>query len=132
MGKREFESSSLHFIDGLSEIYENIDVVLLSGVLQYLENYQDVIKSIIDILEPKMIILERTPIAKKSRITIQNVPVQIYRATYVHRFFSKSMLLEKFRGYDLIDSWHSLVDGDIKIKDDEIATWMSYVFLKSR
>lgn len=80
--------------------------------------------------KPSYIIVERTPVASKRRIWIETVHEPIYEAVYPCYVFEEAGLLREFetKGYQMIDSWHSLVDGDVPISDKEMAVFRSYVF----
>lgn len=102
--------------------------VLLSGVLHYLENAEEVICEVCERKVP-YIIIERTPVGRNKKVWIQTVHEPIYEATYPCYVFAENEFISAFveKGYRLLDSWHSLVDGSI---DDQgqIVEMKSYVF----
>jgi putative methyltransferase (TIGR04325 family) len=112
-----FEDERLHFFKNINECYEkyNIDVVLLSSVLQYLEYPYNYLNELVE-KKPKYIIIDRTPFVKKpDRITIQKVNPRFYKASYPCWFFN----IDKFRNfmsinYDLIFEFDALDKAYIK------------------
>ncbi len=116
-GKTHFSSERLHFFNSINECYNsyNIDVVLLSSVLQYVEKPYNLLDELIE-FRPTFIVIDRTPfIDKKDRITIQKVHPKIYKASYPCWFFNK----KKFMGhisqqYDLIFEFDALDRANIK------------------
>ncbi|EFL86296.2 hypothetical protein HMPREF1022_01924 [Desulfovibrio sp. 6_1_46AFAA] len=112
-GREEFSSGELQFWPDMQSCAANgpIDVVLFSAVLQYLKlPYASLEQSAA--LNPQAIILDRTPFAEKGeRITVQNVPPEIYPASYACRWLDE----EKVRGilkkaFSLSPKWRSQVD----------------------
>lgn len=84
-GKKKFADNHLHFfydIESCMQSYD-IDILLLSGVLQYLENPYSFLESILS-KNIQYIIIDRQPLTpvKDDRITIQTVPKKIYKAQY--------------------------------------------------
>lgn len=129
-GKEQLENEYLHFVNGYDEI-ENIEkyqTVLFSSVLQYIPDYEQVIKETIA-FEPQYIILERTPVGNRKRIWVETVKEPIYNATYPCMMLEKNKLIDLFieEKYELIDSWKSSVDCDIYLQSDH-AEFMSMVF----
>lgn len=116
-GKLLFEDENLHFFYSIDECLNsfNIDAVLFSSVLQYLENPNDVIDRVIS-AGIKFLIIDRTPFIKgKDRITIQRVNPSIYKASYPCRFFNKQDFLRRLtRSYKLIFEFEALDRANIK------------------
>lgn len=109
-GQEEFTTKTLHFFSSIAECFQlkPINVILFSGVLQYLpEPYaliQEVVKHRIDNL-----IIDRTPFLKSSeKFTIQHVASSIYAAHYPHRWLNRehvaSLLGEQ---YDCLPDYES-------------------------
>jgi putative methyltransferase (TIGR04325 family) len=92
-GKRYFEDDHLRFYESiekcLSETKPNL--VLLSGVLQYLERPYDVVKELLTFPSDHVIIIDRTPFwqGPRDRICVQHVPPSVYPASYPTWIFSK-------------------------------------------
>lgn len=129
-GKKLFKEDNLvNFVYSLDEIQENIDLILFSGVLQCVEEYE---KIILKVLERRIeyVIIDRTPISKRERICIQKVPDSIYEASFPIRIFKKERLLALFTGqYDLGYEFHSFVDEDIYFRDGTVE-YKGFVFRK--
>lgn len=93
-GKVEFTSGALDFFSDIEQCFlvNQVNVVLFSSVLQYLENPYELLEKVNN-LSPRAIVIDRTPIAKHGeRITIQHVPKSIYSASYPCRFLNKQRL----------------------------------------
>lgn len=98
-GKEMFENEQLHFFYDLESCSQQVnpDVIILSAVLQYLENPYLFLEKIIN-MDFKYIIFDRTPFLNKGkdRITIQKVPPHIYDASYPAWFFNEEKFLKFF------------------------------------
>ncbi|MDO8581049.1 MAG: methyltransferase, TIGR04325 family [Candidatus Omnitrophota bacterium] len=118
-GKKYFEDSVLRFYDSLSSCVKNeeIDVIVLSGVLQYLEKPHDVLNEIIS-HKFKTIVISRTPFIMRDndRLTVQKVPPSIYKASYPAWFFNKKIFLEHFKeDYKILYEYEDFA-GEVTIK----------------
>jgi putative methyltransferase (TIGR04325 family) len=108
-GLEDFASDSLHFFPTIEAcmVKFKIDVILLSSVLQYLEEpyiLLDKLKS----LRINNVIIDRTPLIKgDDRITIQRVNPSIYKASYPCWFFNE----QKFSEY-LCPEYRLVMDFD--------------------
>lgn len=94
-GRKDFENDRLHFFKTMNDCFKTykIDVILLSSVLQYLEQPYALLAEIIG-LDPEYIIVDRTPfIQGNDRITAQKVNPSIYRASYPCWFFNRKKFL---------------------------------------
>jgi putative methyltransferase (TIGR04325 family) len=98
VGKKLIEDENLKFYETIEEYlkYERPNVILLSSVLQYLDNPFDVLTKLLSI-NANLLIIDRTPFSKKStdEIMIQNVSPDIYSANYPIRIFSESKFLDE-------------------------------------
>jgi putative methyltransferase (TIGR04325 family) len=108
VGVHTFKNNELDFYPNISlcKKHEEINIILMSGVLQYLENPHDVLQDILS-LDVNSIIVDRTPFLEKAHddlLTVQTVPPSIYTASYPHWFFEKSKFLKQFsnKGYQLV------------------------------
>jgi putative methyltransferase (TIGR04325 family) len=98
IGMEEFATKDLHFFNNIEDCLESfdVDVILLSSVLQYLEDPFAMIEKIKS-LRIKNIIIDRTPfVSGRDRITIQKVMPTIYKASYPCWFFNKSKFEDSF------------------------------------
>lgn len=127
-GIENFEDQRLHFFYSIDECLKSyeIDVVILSSVLQYLEEPYKLIDEIISI-HPEIIIVDRTPfINGNDRITIQKVNPKIYKGTYPCWFFNK----EKFIS-SLCSHYNLVFDFDALDKANISAEFKGFVFRKA-
>ena len=130
VGREKVASNELHFYDTINEciLEQHPNIILLSSVLQYINNYYSVLDQVMAI-GAEFIIVDRTPFLKngnKEKIFIQKVPDTIYQASYPCRFLLENTFLQffKLRKYVLCESFISL-----DALDDR-ATWKGYIFRK--
>ena len=119
-GKTYFQNDELVFYSDIQTCKgnENVDVVLMSGVLQYLEKPHDLLQKILD-LGIEDVIVDRTPFLPDSNhdlLTIQTVPPDIYPASYPHWFFSREKFLKNFsnNGYVMLAEFAGFDEANIK------------------
>ena len=93
---RTFETTELRFLNSFEEVLAGglPDLVLLSSVMQYLENPHEILRKIISTGAPHLVI-DRTPCfdTECDLLTVQRVPAEIYRASYPCWIFSRPSLL---------------------------------------
>jgi putative methyltransferase (TIGR04325 family) len=115
-GRESFEDKRLHFFYSIEECLKSNDihVVLLSSVLQYLEEPYKLIGKIIS-HSPQYILIDRTPFVKgNDRITVQNVNPNIYKGSYPCWFFSKEKFISSLStDYELILEFDALDKANI-------------------
>ena len=91
-----------------AKISTEIDVVLFSSVLQYLENIAEITDQVQDI---DYIIIDRHPeftVKKSPQITVQNIREPIYNASYPVKIYGCGELEKYFIAkYTLLDKWYS-------------------------
>lgn len=115
-GRREFENGILRFFESIEDCVAQgrPDVVLLSGVLQYLPDPSAILQNVRRIEAP-YIVVDRTPIAtnNKQAIAVQIVPSSINRSSYPARLFNEEALKTSLLGaYAQIASFDA-VDGEL-------------------
>ena len=114
-GKANFEDDVLKFYYTLEESFaaRQPDVVLLSSVIQYMEEPHAFLSSLAKIA-PAYIIFDRTSFIDNGndRLTIQRVNPSIYEASYPSWFFNKEKVLAHFDNYTLIAEFSSYVEGE--------------------
>ena len=115
IGRKNFQNDIIHFYDDAKECIkkENPKVLLLASVLQYIEKPFNLLDSILE-HDFKYIIFDRTNITNsRERLTVQNVPPEIYKASYPCWFFNKEKLLNYFidNNYTLIEEFN-FVSGE--------------------
>jgi putative methyltransferase (TIGR04325 family) len=94
-GREDFATDRLHFFYSVEECLKsfNINVVLLSSVLQYLEEPYSLLHKLKS-LPIENIIIDRSPfVSGKDRITIQKVWPRIYKASYPCWFFNEQKII---------------------------------------
>jgi putative methyltransferase (TIGR04325 family) len=110
-GREEFETGQLRFFYTIEECLEHLmpNVVLLSGVLQFIESPGTVLGQLMEAAVP-YIIVDRTMFsgAVADRITVQHVPPSIYPASYPCWIFSRQRFLGLFKDrYEVIAEFDS-------------------------
>lgn len=105
-GKDLFEDDYLKFFYSIETCIqlEQPDVILLSGVIQYLEEPYQFLNSLLN-FGFKYILFDRTAFTQHGadRLTIQKVPPEIYPASYPAWFFNRDRFLKVFaKEYDLL------------------------------
>ena len=123
-GQEYFEDEILKFHYTIDDSIENIKphVLLLSGVVQYLENPHEFLK-MINQYEFDYILIDRTAFISGDlgdRLTLQVVPPEIYEAKYPSWFFNEKKFLEHFSGYDIMVEFEPYVVGEQEIQIDGI------------
>lgn len=106
---------------------KNIDIIIFSSVLQYLENPYEVLTTILSYNLP-CIILERTAILpNKNRLTIQKVPPSIYNSSYPSWFLNEEKIFSIFdsHNYTLIADFKELWSCNI-----ENSQFKGYIYVK--
>lgn len=127
-GKKYFENKQLRFFYDIEACLRenNSNVILFSGVLQYLKKPYQFLEKILN-YNFKYIIFDRTAFIKKGedRLTLQKVPPEIYRASYPCWFFNEQKFLEIFEHkYKLVESFESLDKANIESK------FKGFIFIK--
>lgn len=110
-GKQHFENSHLKFYHDLDTCIgeQHPDSILFSGVIQYLDKPYELL---MNVLQRRLtyVIFDRTPFLEQGddRITVQQVPMEIYPASYPAWFFNQKKFLDYFsREYELIADFES-------------------------
>ena len=105
-GKEMFENENLKFNLTIDECFsgKKVNCILLSSVLQYIEEPYKLIENLLR-YKSEYIIIDRTAFIKQDndRLTVQVVAPEIYEASYPAWFFNEHNLLNAFSGlYELI------------------------------
>lgn len=129
-GKEEFSSSELAFEYNIEDAVskKGNQCLLLSGVLQYLENPLSFVDSLIE-KNFEYIIIDRTSfINDQMRLTVQNVSENIYAASYPAWFFNEVEFLMHFnKQYDILYDFKSAFDGEEQSSDKKKLYWKGYL-----
>jgi len=98
-GQQYFVEKGLSFYQYLHEISTSVDVILLSGCLQYLEDPYATLDKI-QAIQSKYVILDRTwfdKSAQTDKIVIEHVPEHIYSGSYPCWVFSLAKMQAYFK-----------------------------------
>jgi putative methyltransferase (TIGR04325 family) len=108
-GKKYFQDEKLKFYEDFGQCLkkEQPNILILSNVLQYLENPKEFVKEILN-MGFEYILIDRTPVVKGcDRLTVQKVNPKIYEASYPCWFFNEDSLISHFLGrYDLVEEFN--------------------------
>ena len=108
-GREKFnQEKGISYYYSLDELKEKPDIILFSGVLQYIDEYRQIIELALE-LKPKYIIIDETYFMEYESICIQSVPESICKSSYPIRFFEKEKFIELFTGKYIL-----LVDGVVE------------------
>lgn len=117
IGIDEFSDHQLKFYYNIPECLKenNIDVILLSSVLPYIEKPYKLLEEI-RCLGIRYILIDRTQFVKgDDRITVQKVHPEIYKASYPCWFFNKQKFIDfMIKDYNLILEFETLGKANIK------------------
>lgn len=102
--------------------YGKFDIVLLSGSLQYIDDYEQMIGKVKS-LKPRYIILDRIMVGDKMRICKETVPEEIWgqRVSVPIRSFGESDIISFFANeYKMIEKDIASTPGEIFLADEKI------------
>ena len=131
IGKQNFEDERLKFYSSIDNcIIENsINILILSSVIEYLEDPFLFLTTIIPQLKVDYIIIDRTPFTDDTdRITVQTVPNKIYKASYPCHIFNQKKFCTFFSsmGYTLLEEFESI--NDERYKD---IRFMGFIYIRN-
>ena len=92
---------------------KKIDILILSSVLQYLDDWQGILDSLL-FRQPKYIIIDRTPLSDgPTQIFIQeNEGYYETKVSYPARILNRTEMLTEFRNYEVVREWKSDFDPE--------------------
>jgi putative methyltransferase (TIGR04325 family) len=109
VGEREMQGRELKFYESMGEVAEvgTVDVLLFSGVLQYLPDPYSAIDEAVR-LAPRYMVLDRTTVGTRGidTVHIQTVPRSIYTASYPMWVLSRERILERLKERYMMLSEH--------------------------
>lgn len=115
-GKAAHQTASLTFHDTMEEaaLAGAPDVILFSGVLQYLDDPAAITARAVA-LAPRAIVIDRTPMSALAAetITIQYVPADIFKARLPFRIFAAGQIDRALTGYRCVATFDT-VDPDMR------------------
>lgn len=122
-GKEHFADDVLDFyysIDECMTAKRNINVILLSSVVQYLEKPHEFLDRL-NAYKVDYLLFDRTAFVNgdvPDRLTLQIVSPEIYEAKYPAWFFNESQFLKHFDSYRLKADFLSFVEGEGRMSID--------------
>lgn len=129
-GKELFESDKLKFYYSVEDcvVHHKPNVLLLSSVLQYLEEPYKWLDRLLK-LEIPYIIIDRTAFSDLNTdlLTIQNVPKFIYEASYPSWFFSKEKFVKVLKNYEIILEFKSDFEVNTVINNNMAVYWQGFL-----
>lgn len=132
-GRQYIEDERVKFFHTIDECAAEAqpNIALLSGILQYLRDYETIMKAIVE-LAPPLIILDRTIVnlERQKAIYVQRVPASIYAASYPCYSLPETSIVAIFRGcgYELVSDFESLPFGALRAIG---STFKGYIFQRT-
>jgi putative methyltransferase (TIGR04325 family) len=116
-GRKDFETNELRFYGSIEEAVSEVGspgVVLLSGVLQYLEDPWKVLRSV-GTLGASCVIIDRTPVSTSGKrwVTVQVPARGLYSASYPAWIFDEAGLLDPLRDRYAVLATFDALEGRI-------------------
>ncbi len=136
-GKKYFQDEHLKFYRNIDECFASKalndypNAILLSSVIQYLENPYQFLESEILSKGIEFLIFDLTGFHNEDRdvLTIQRVWPEVYEASYPCWFFSKSRFFEVIgKKYELIEEFDSYFGSQINIDEKPQAKYLGAIF----
>jgi putative methyltransferase (TIGR04325 family) len=131
-GKIHFQNDTLNFFYNIEECLEENkpNVLLLSSVLQYLENPKEFLNKVKENLIP-YILIDRTPFIKSDNlITLQYVGRDIYNASYPCHFFTNNFIDSILdTNYEKVIEFPSFCDKSIYFNNKKVI-WSGALYKK--
>lgn len=114
-GHQNLENQVLKFIGSKQSYSElgKIDIIFMSGSLQYISKYKEIISKIIE-TGSNYIILDRILISNRTRICKEIVPKEIYDSSYPVRIFTEKEIQNFF------ESSYRMIEKDISSVPEEV------------
>jgi len=133
-GKQYFEDGNLKFFHSIQDCLTIFkpNVLLISGVLQYLDKPYELLTNFLALNIP-YIIIDRTAFVNSNQdiLTIQNVPDDIYKASYPAWFFAKNKFEALvLNNYKLISYFDSGFTPPTQINGKDKVYWNGLILKK--
>lgn len=99
------------FESNLQSLPAKPDIVIFSGVLQYIENWDEVVSQSL-LYSPSYIIIDRQPFTSNENIILvqENNGYYEQKVSYPSWILNKEQFISKFKGYKVIEEWVSDFD----------------------
>lgn len=115
LGSKKYQNAQLRFFDSIKEaqVSQGADILLISSVLQYLEDPFSVLDNLLE-YSFKTVIVDRMLFSVGAhRISVQHVPPEIYQASYACHLLDEKHFVNYFlnKGYALSFRFDTL-DGE--------------------
>ena len=123
-GNEHFADDRLRFYETIAACLKDkkIDLVLLSGSVQYLEKPHEFLQQLAE-YDFQFLLFDRTAFhyGDGDRLTLQLVPPEIYTASYPSWFFNQETFLKHFSGkYKLVADFDPYIEGEkVMLIDDK-------------
>ncbi len=132
-GRKLFESEQLNFYYDLNDFKKKSpeqEVLLLSGVLQYLPESDNILQQL-QSYGFDYIIVDRTSFVQDEQEfwTIQKVPESIYKAEYPCKFFNKEKFIQRLSQYQVEHVFDAVYDANRTINGKN-CVWEGMLFKK--
>jgi putative methyltransferase (TIGR04325 family) len=131
-GNRSIADDTLRFYKDVAECVSqtSANTLLLSGVLQYLENPYE---RVADFIRQKFdyVLIDRTAFVTgdSSLLTVQRVPPSIYEASYPAWFFNERVFVAEFSTtHELVADFSDEIDPPVFFPDGKKGYWKGFFF----
>lgn len=129
-GKAHFEDEILKFFYTVEESLQKQkpDIVVLSSVLQYLELPYAMLDKIFS-LGSRYVVIDKTAFIDYPTdiLTVQDVPEEIYQASYPAWFFSSQQFQKKIKGYEILAQFNAYEGYVIPLENQVYASYKGYI-----
>jgi putative methyltransferase (TIGR04325 family) len=124
-GKENIKKDNVYFYEKIADV-ATPDVVIISSVLEFIENPKSKIIELIS-TKAKYFIIDRTPIYDgEANVLTQMIPSKKIGGSYPCWIFSEKLFLSYFDEYRLINNWNAL--GEEIIFSKITANYKGYFF----
>ncbi|MFI4937134.1 MAG: methyltransferase, TIGR04325 family [Candidatus Berkiellales bacterium] len=123
-GKKFFTSSELHFYQNINDITDKPQVILLSAVLQYIENPYELLQQLLQLNVPYLILDRIWFTANKPQdlLLVEHVDKNIYNSSYPCWLFNQTNIIQALSTkYNIIDEYPAL-EGTFTVNQFKIAS----------
>ena len=132
-GKKYFQDDHLKFFNNVEEAltFYKPNVLILSSVLQYLQEPYVWLEKF-NALNIEYIIIDRTAMVdlEKDLLTVQNVPKEIYEASYPSWFLREKAILEKLYNYKVFTDFEGTIESKILLNNSINGHWKGFILQK--
>jgi putative methyltransferase (TIGR04325 family) len=126
IGRRNLQSDKLVFLTDVNHLNSKPDLVLLSGVLMYLEDPYEKLRELLDLKAP-YVLIDRTAVVpcEDDIIAVEHVRAPTYEASYPCCFLSRQKLASACRqNYTCIEEFRALDQFSVGFADLDFAGFL--------